>query len=327
MIKEKTTKMNNMGNLARKLIVGGLGSLVGILAFPKRANAVENDYYGHITFHGENALQTDRLHVYWQGDYNQPISNPGPMYIFGDGWYLIQLVLPQNQPSGLIDIGLERDSIVYMPLQELGPDIAEFDTTENGKLMNIDLSYGPLHFINQLPQSTGNYDKIFTGNPGMILNYDNAHLNGEILAYFADDPTRMPIGAQQITNGMLVEDLVLYGGIPDSTRHVNFTLWNLATNIENTSLESILSSTHPEANEITFYGTQEEYNVDLRETAKGDTDGDGDIDLDDLYNFNECFSGPGQGVGPNCEATDFDNNGKTDMLDFKELQKKFTGSQ
>ena len=48
MIKEKTPKTNNMGSLGRKLVVGGIGSLVGILAFPDRSKADITHYADEI---------------------------------------------------------------------------------------------------------------------------------------------------------------------------------------------------------------------------------------------------------------------------------------
>ncbi len=57
--------------------------------------------------------------------------------------------------------------------------------------------------------------------------------------------------------------------------------------------------------------------------ASGDTDGDGNLDLDD---FAACLFGPGGGLGTDCECFDFDSDGDNDLLDFAEFQANFTGS-
>ncbi|MCB9849204.1 MAG: exo-alpha-sialidase [Phycisphaerales bacterium] len=57
----------------------------------------------------------------------------------------------------------------------------------------------------------------------------------------------------------------------------------------------------------------------------GDTDADGDVDLDDYARFADCLNGPAGGLAPNCACSDLDGDGDVDMLDFATFQLSFTG--
>ncbi len=57
----------------------------------------------------------------------------------------------------------------------------------------------------------------------------------------------------------------------------------------------------------------------------GDADDDGDVDLDDMAGFLDCFTGPGRGVGAGCATFDFDGDGDVDFVDFALYQLAFTG--
>jgi hypothetical protein len=61
--------------------------------------------------------------------------------------------------------------------------------------------------------------------------------------------------------------------------------------------------------------------------ARGDLDGDGDVDLFDSAAFGECLTGPGGPLLPKCFQADLDWDADTDLLDWSELQRLFTGSQ
>lgn len=58
-------------------------------------------------------------------------------------------------------------------------------------------------------------------------------------------------------------------------------------------------------------------------TVLGDTDDDGDVDWTDFAAFTNCFAGPAEAPGPNCDACtnpDLDNDGDADLHDFALLQ-------
>jgi hypothetical protein len=58
----------------------------------------------------------------------------------------------------------------------------------------------------------------------------------------------------------------------------------------------------------------------------GDSDGDGDVDLDDYMEFaGTCLSGPDVGADPGCAYADFDGDGNVDLFDFTAFQEAFTG--
>ncbi|MBN1510759.1 MAG: proprotein convertase P-domain-containing protein [Phycisphaerae bacterium] len=56
---------------------------------------------------------------------------------------------------------------------------------------------------------------------------------------------------------------------------------------------------------------------------KGDTDGDGDVDLDDYPGFEACFTGPVDTYGCGCSVADFNNDNHVDLYDYAELQLLF----
>lgn len=55
----------------------------------------------------------------------------------------------------------------------------------------------------------------------------------------------------------------------------------------------------------------------------GDTDGDGDVDLDDFTSFPSCMAGPEIDVDTNCEKFDFDADLDVDLTDFALFQSYF----
>ena len=52
----------------------------------------------------------------------------------------------------------------------------------------------------------------------------------------------------------------------------------------------------------------------------GDCNRDGQVTLADLDGLADCLLGPNGGLGPNCECTDGDNDGDTDLQDFAMIQ-------
>jgi len=57
----------------------------------------------------------------------------------------------------------------------------------------------------------------------------------------------------------------------------------------------------------------------------GDFDDDGDVDLDDYYQFVPCYSGPGGGVATGCERGDFDFDIDVDCDDWNAFKLAWTG--
>ncbi len=64
--------------------------------------------------------------------------------------------------------------------------------------------------------------------------------------------------------------------------------------------------------------------TDLVLLSDFDCDGDGDVDLDDFFDFEACLGGPGGGLGPGCTCFDLDSSGGVDVRDFAEFQAAFT---
>ena len=58
---------------------------------------------------------------------------------------------------------------------------------------------------------------------------------------------------------------------------------------------------------------------------KGDCDDDGDVDLQDFFAFQVCYTGPNGTINPGCECTDFDGDGDTDLQDFVGFHVAYTG--
>lgn len=56
----------------------------------------------------------------------------------------------------------------------------------------------------------------------------------------------------------------------------------------------------------------------------GDYDGDGDINLADFANFDECLGGPAAGLTPCCATFDFDGDSDVDLGDFAGFQAVFS---
>ena len=69
----------------------------------------------------------------------------------------------------------------------------------------------------------------------------------------------------------------------------------------------------------------EEDDVCVPITVKGDCDEDGDVDLQDFLAFQGCYTGPGGSAAPGCECVDFNDDGDVDLADFLEFQSAFTG--
>ena len=57
----------------------------------------------------------------------------------------------------------------------------------------------------------------------------------------------------------------------------------------------------------------------------GDCDDDGDVDLQDFFAFQTCFTGPVGPVAPGCECVDFNSDDDVDLQDFLAFQTSFTG--
>jgi hypothetical protein len=58
----------------------------------------------------------------------------------------------------------------------------------------------------------------------------------------------------------------------------------------------------------------------------GDSDGDGVVDLDDFAPLTDCLTGPGDGIGLDCSAFDFNGDHDTDLTDFAGFQIVFEGT-
>lgn len=66
--------------------------------------------------------------------------------------------------------------------------------------------------------------------------------------------------------------------------------------------------------------------TDVAEGRLGDTENDGDIDLDDFALLVECLLGPGTAVPPSpCRVLDFDQDGNVDQWDAGQFQAAFEG--
>jgi len=57
--------------------------------------------------------------------------------------------------------------------------------------------------------------------------------------------------------------------------------------------------------------------------ARGDFDGDGDVDLDDYRRLHECLEGPGGGIFPGCQEQDLTGDEAVDLADVAQLQNAF----
>ncbi len=60
--------------------------------------------------------------------------------------------------------------------------------------------------------------------------------------------------------------------------------------------------------------------------TSGDYNSDGQIDSEDFYFFEECFSGADVDAGPSCRWADFDGDTDVDFHDFRQFQLGFTES-
>jgi hypothetical protein len=57
----------------------------------------------------------------------------------------------------------------------------------------------------------------------------------------------------------------------------------------------------------------------------GDYDGDGDVDLDDFAEIEQCFTGAGGGLYPGCGVFDFDSDDDVDCDDWESFEAAWTG--
>ncbi len=57
-----------------------------------------------------------------------------------------------------------------------------------------------------------------------------------------------------------------------------------------------------------------------------DTDGDGDIDLDDYARMSMCLGGPDGSLSAGCKCFDFNDDADNNLLDYAEFQTGFTAS-
>ena len=62
------------------------------------------------------------------------------------------------------------------------------------------------------------------------------------------------------------------------------------------------------------------------EYIPGDGDDDGDTDLSDYSDLQDCFTGPAGGILPGCDLYDLDDDGDVDLTDWAVLQLAFAGS-
>lgn len=58
----------------------------------------------------------------------------------------------------------------------------------------------------------------------------------------------------------------------------------------------------------------------------GDSDGDGDVDLEDFFAFLACYAGPGIPAEGDCVQFDLDGDGDVDISDFGIFTQNYTGS-
>ena len=78
-------------------------------------------------------------------------------------------------------------------------------------------------------------------------------------------------------------------------------------------------------NDLAFCGARYTARVTTMQSCPGDSDGDGDVDLDDYAAFVDCVSGPGGGIIGGCELFDGDDDLDIDLHDFGHWQTLFTG--
>lgn len=57
--------------------------------------------------------------------------------------------------------------------------------------------------------------------------------------------------------------------------------------------------------------------------ARGDFDGDGDVDLDDYRRLHDCLDGPDGGILPGCDVQDLTGDEAVDLADVAQLQNAF----
>jgi hypothetical protein len=64
----------------------------------------------------------------------------------------------------------------------------------------------------------------------------------------------------------------------------------------------------------------------MPDDGSGDFDSDGDLDDADLYFVQECAGMPGDDAGPGCRFADFDGDSDVDLVDLAQFQAGFTSS-
>ena len=73
------------------------------------------------------------------------------------------------------------------------------------------------------------------------------------------------------------------------------------------------------------------YSLGIMGYPRGDLDGDGDVDLDDVGVFADCLAGPevstppGECTQEQFDVADLDADNDVDLADFAVFQRKFTG--
>jgi hypothetical protein len=65
----------------------------------------------------------------------------------------------------------------------------------------------------------------------------------------------------------------------------------------------------------------------MPDDGSGDFDSDGDLDDEDLYFVQECAGMPGEDAGPGCRFADFDGDSDVDLVDLAQFQAGFTGGE
>lgn len=84
--------------------------------------------------------------------------------------------------------------------------------------------------------------------------------------------------------------------------------------------DSVVFTNPPDNLELSVTYAADSVTLAVTGPVPGDCDGDGDVDLEDYFDFEGCLSGPMGGTGTGCECFDFDGNGNVDLLDFAEFQ-------
>ena len=114
--------------------------------------------------------------------------------------------------------------------------------------------------------------------------------------------------------------------LPPSDRHYLLELVNIPAGITGAPAVGTvweLSLEEPFTLELPTYRTNDgltgyefSFTVTEAEASPGDFDNDSDVDHDDYQAFEQCFTGPGGQLEPDCELGDFDGDGDVDCDDW-----------